>query len=63
MCYSVVQYKYSTAIIRQLATLHICASHMIKTVRGTMPEGLKNKKLLQFFMFSFARLQNATALN
>lgn len=61
-CYAVVQFKSTASVIRQLTTLHICAAHMMKTVRDTMSEGVKDKKLLQFFMFTFARLQNAATM-
>lgn len=35
----------------QAVTL-MCASHVIKTVRDAMSEGLRDKKLLQFCLFS-----------
>jgi hypothetical protein len=61
-CYAVVHFKSTTAAIKQLSTVHICAAHMIKSVRDNMSEGVKDKALMQFFMFTFARLQNAATL-
>ena len=61
-CLAIIKKEHGMAYLSCFSVVYLCASHFIKTVHDRITKKVADKKLVKFFMFSFARLQNTTCL-
>jgi hypothetical protein len=61
-CYAIVTCRETTSSIKKLTTIYICAAHFVKASRTSMSADVKDKAVLEFFMFALARLQTCSSM-